>query len=275
VAPTPERPTLAHPPGPFGGLASALEIRYRRNAAAVPAAAAGRSARSLADHIGNMKGTVLLLAAATASTAVQARAAHLPVPPYAVAAALSSVGLQQQLTHVDARRSKKREVPFPARFHSHYSCHMYADHLWRETDRQTPDDPLCCFEQMPKAPPPSGPQSVAAKALLKQGKDAQRLGDGARAMSYFEQAVEAATADGDAGSAARAHGAAGRLLLSVGDGSQAVERLGQAVAADPTYSAGHLNLAHAHLTNGDHRRGQIASSTRDCVDGRGGHTEDC
>jgi len=117
------------------------------------------------------------------------------------------------------------------------------------------------LEQVPKFPLSSGPQSAAAKALLKQGKDAQRLGDGEGAMSYFERAVEVAMADGDAGSAARAHGAAGRLLLSVGQGNKAVERLGQAVAADPTYSAGHLNLAHAHLTNGNHRRGQIASST--------------
>eukprot|EP01043_Picozoa_sp_COSAG02_P063334 COSAG02_NODE_8948_length_2387_cov_5.377622_2_plen_93_part_01 len=91
------------------------------------------------------------------------------------------------------------------------------------------------LEQVPKGPSPFGPQSAAAKALLKQGKDAQRLGDGKRAMSYFEQAVDVAMAAGDAGSAARAHGAAGRFLLSVGQGSQAVQRLGQAVAADPTY----------------------------------------
>lgn len=104
-------------------------------------------------------------------------------------------------------------------------------------------------------PPPKGPQSASANALLKQGKDAQRQGDGARAMGHFDQAAQAAESDGDKGTAARAHGAAGRLLLSVNQGEQAVERLGMAVAMDPSYSAGHLNLAHAHLTNGDHRRG--------------------
>jgi tetratricopeptide (TPR) repeat protein len=137
------------------------------------------------------------------------------------AAALGSVGLQHRLPAADARRSKKAP---PKK----------------------------------KAAAPLGVQSAAAKALLKQGKDAQRMGDGARALAHFDQATDAALADGDSATAARAHGAAGRLLLSVGEGGQAVERLGQAVAADPSYSAGHLNLAHAHLTNGDHRRGQSA-----------------
>jgi|EP01046_Picozoa_sp_COSAG06_P044793 hypothetical protein len=136
------------------------------------------------------------------------------------AAALGSVGLQHRLPAADARRSKKAP---PKK----------------------------------KAAAPLGVQSAAAKALLKQGKDAQRMGS-ARALAHFDQATDAALADGDSATAARAHGAAGRLLLSVGEGGQAVERLGQAVAADPSYSAGHLNLAHAHLTNGDHRRGQSA-----------------
>lgn len=156
-----------------------------------------------------------------------AAAAAVPMPPpsrlsYA-ATALASVGLQ--VPHIaHARRSKKRETAKPVA--------------------------------------PSGPQSEMARTLLKQGKKAQQMGDGAGAMSYFDKTVQVAVAAGDGASAARAHGAAGRMLLSVGQGEQAVERFGQAVAADPTYSAGYLNLAHAHLTNGDHRRGQSAGSKR-------------
>ena len=175
--------------------------------------------------------SAVLLLAVLVGSAAQASAPSASRLPF-VAAALSSVTVQ--LLHVDARRNKNRPVAKATQ-------------------------------------PSSSPQSVAAKALLKQGKDAQRLGDGARAMSLFEQAAEVAKADGDGGSAARAHGAAGRLLLSVGQGKQAAERLGHAVAADPTYSAGHLNLAHAHLTNGDHRRGQIAIATPVLDDGCGGH----
>lgn len=178
-----------------------------------------------------MKTGVLLLAVIVGSAAVASAPSASRLP--FVAATLSSVTVQ--LLHVDARRNKNRPVA------------------------KAP------------APPSSSSKSVAAKSLLKQGKDAQRLGDGARAMSLFEQAVVVAVADGDGGSAARAHGAAGRLLLSVGQGKQAAERLGQAVAADPTYSAGHLNLAHAHLTNGDLRRGKIAIATPVLVDACGGH----
>ncbi len=77
-----------------------------------------------------MKGTVLLLAIVTAS-AVQARAAE-PGSPRAVhlaaAAALSSVSLQQQLVHVDARRSKKREVPLSSPLSSRSSNHVYGQY---------------------------------------------------------------------------------------------------------------------------------------------------
>eukprot|EP01045_Picozoa_sp_COSAG04_P018385 COSAG04_NODE_1698_length_5893_cov_5.841388_3_plen_239_part_00 len=102
---------------------------------------------------------------------------------------------------------------------------------------------------------PSHPQSAAARDQLRLGKSAESTGDPGAAMGAYDRAVELGTADGDVGAVARAHGAAGRLLLGVGAGKDAAARFAQAIAADGTYAAGHLNLAHAHLTVGEHRRG--------------------
>lgn len=102
---------------------------------------------------------------------------------------------------------------------------------------------------------PSQPQSAAARDQLRLGKSAESTGDPGAAMGAYDRAVELGTADGDVGAVARAHGAAGRLLLGVGAGKDAAARFAQAIAADGTYAAGHLNLAHAHLTVGEHRRG--------------------
>jgi tetratricopeptide (TPR) repeat protein len=100
----------------------------------------------------------------------------------------------------------------------------------------------------------------AAMEALRAGKVAQRGGDARGALAAYDRAAalaEAAAAGGGEGTqavAARAHAAAGGLMLQLG-AAGAERRLQLAVAADPTYGVAQLNLAHAHLQLGHHRRG--------------------